>query len=124
MGTIDEPLTDPQFLYLTTTGWKTGKQHRIEIWYVKNNRKYYVMSELGKAAHWVRNISHDPKISFRINRLTFNGHARKISRTLEGISVSCTGLKLDESKIRLGPRPDCGTRTIKFRRKSYSFIKH
>jgi len=53
-------LTDPQFLYLTTTGWKTGKQHRIEIWYVKNNRKYYVMSELGKAAHWVRNISHDP----------------------------------------------------------------
>ena len=36
------------------------------------------MSELGKAAHWVRNISHDPKISFRINRLTFNGHARLV----------------------------------------------
>jgi len=71
-------LTDPQFLYLTTTGWKTGKQHRIEIWYVKNNRKYYVMSELGKVAHWVRNISHDPKISFRINGLTFNGHARLV----------------------------------------------
>jgi len=71
-------LTDPQFLYLTTTGWKTGKQHEIEIWYVKNNGKYYVMSELGKAAHWVRNISHDPKISFRINRLTFNGHARLV----------------------------------------------
>lgn len=34
------------------------------------------MSELGRAAHWVRNIGHDPKISFRINRLTFNGHAR------------------------------------------------
>jgi deazaflavin-dependent oxidoreductase (nitroreductase family) len=71
-------LADPQFLYLTTAGWKTGKQHRIEIWYVKNNGKYYVMSELGKAAHWVRNISHDPKISFRINRLTFNGHARLV----------------------------------------------
>ena len=36
------------------------------------------MSELGKAAHWVRNISHDPKISFTINRLTFNGHARLV----------------------------------------------
>ena len=36
------------------------------------------MSELGKAAHWVRNISHDPKISFRINGLTFNGHARLV----------------------------------------------
>ncbi len=36
------------------------------------------MSELGRTAHWVRNISHDPKISFRINRLTFNGHARLV----------------------------------------------
>ncbi|MDW0330865.1 MAG: nitroreductase/quinone reductase family protein, partial [Nitrososphaeraceae archaeon] len=61
-------MKDQQFLYLTTTGWRTGKEHIIEIWYVKNNGKYYVMSELGRTAHWVRNISHDPKISFRINR--------------------------------------------------------
>jgi hypothetical protein len=28
----------PQLLYLTTIGWKTGKQHRIEIWFVEFNR--------------------------------------------------------------------------------------
>lgn len=50
----------------------------IEIWYVKNNGKYYVMSELGRTAQWVRNISHDPKISFRVNSLTFIGHARLV----------------------------------------------
>ena len=64
-------------------GWKTSKEHRIEIWYVKHNGKYYVMSELGKAAHWVRNISHESKISFRINRMIFNGHARLVDPSKE-----------------------------------------
>ena len=60
-------------------GWKTGKKHRIEIWYVKHNRKYYVISELGASAHWVRNISHIPNISFSVNGLNFVGHARIVN---------------------------------------------
>ena len=28
-------IDNPQFLYLTTKGWKTGKQHKIEIWFVR-----------------------------------------------------------------------------------------
>ncbi|MBD0359100.1 MAG: nitroreductase family deazaflavin-dependent oxidoreductase [Nitrososphaeraceae archaeon] len=46
----------PQFLYLTTIGWKTGKQHRIEIWFVEYNKRYYLVSERRKHAHWVQNI--------------------------------------------------------------------
>jgi len=61
-------------------GWKTGKEHRIEIWYVKRNRKYYVMSELGTSAHWVRNISHNPNISFSVNGLNFVGHAQIVNQ--------------------------------------------
>ena len=57
-------------------GWKTGRQHRIEIWYVKHNRKYYVISELGESAHWVRNIIYSPRISFSVNALNFIGDAR------------------------------------------------
>jgi hypothetical protein len=53
---------NPQFLYLTTKGWKTGKQHRIEIWFVQYNKRYYIMSELLEFAHWVQNIIHDPHV--------------------------------------------------------------
>lgn len=62
---------NPQFLYLTTKGWKTGKQHRIEIWFVQCNKMYYVMSERGKQAHWVQNIMHNPRISFAVNYETW-----------------------------------------------------
>jgi hypothetical protein len=36
---------EQQFLYLTTKGWKTGRQHRIEIWFVSSADKYYIVSE-------------------------------------------------------------------------------
>jgi hypothetical protein len=52
---------NPQFLYVTTKGWKTGKQHGIEIWFVQYNKRYYIMSELLERAHWVQNIIHDPR---------------------------------------------------------------
>ena len=39
----------PQFLYLTTIGWKTGKQHRIEIWFVEHNNDRYVLHGKGMA---------------------------------------------------------------------------
>ena len=41
------PISDDphQLIYLTTRGWKTGKQHTIEIWFVEYRQRYYVMSE-------------------------------------------------------------------------------
>jgi len=47
-------------------GWKTGKEHRIEIWFVEHNKKYYVISEIGESAHWIRNISYNPRITFTL----------------------------------------------------------
>jgi deazaflavin-dependent oxidoreductase (nitroreductase family) len=90
-------LNDTQFLYLTTTGWKSAKEHLIEIWFVKNNGKYYVMSERGRSAHWVKNISHDPKILFRINKLIFNGHA-KIIEPLEEAQLAAQVSQLMKAK--------------------------
>ena len=72
-----------QFLYLTTKGWKTGKLHKIEIWFVERDKKYYVLSEHGKGAHWVQNILHDPKITFQVNNQIFNGHGKVIEDILE-----------------------------------------
>ena len=36
------------------------------------------MSELGKNAHWVRNINHNPRISYSIEGLNYEGEARVI----------------------------------------------
>ena len=36
------------------------------------------MSELGKNAHWVRNINHNARISFSIDSLNYKGEARVI----------------------------------------------
>jgi hypothetical protein len=45
--------SDHHFLYLTTKGWKTGQKHRIEIWFVGYDNKYFIMSETMESAHWV-----------------------------------------------------------------------
>ena len=36
------------------------------------------MSELCKNAHWIRNINHNPRISFSIDGLNYEGDARII----------------------------------------------
>jgi deazaflavin-dependent oxidoreductase (nitroreductase family) len=74
---------ESQFLYLTTKGWKTGKLHKIEIWFVKENKKYYVLSEHGMKSHWVQNILHDPRISFQVDGQIFNGYGRIIKDAVE-----------------------------------------
>jgi deazaflavin-dependent oxidoreductase (nitroreductase family) len=73
----------PQFLYLTTIGWKTGKQHRIEIWFVEHKQLYYIISELHKHAHWVQNIMHNPRVPFTINDKIFTGAARIVEKDNE-----------------------------------------
>ena len=72
-----------QFLYLTTKGWKTGKQHKIEIWFVEYNRRYYIMSERRNNAHWVQNIMRNSIVSFTIDNKIFQGTARIVDRNIE-----------------------------------------
>jgi hypothetical protein len=42
---------------VATIGWKIGKQHKIEIWFVEYTRRYYVMSEDGKLHIYCRILS-------------------------------------------------------------------
>src|SRR2546426_6156423 len=72
-----------QFLYLTTTGRKTGKPHRIEIWFVARDGKYYLVSEQGDRSHWVQNLKSDPKISFTVGKDIYRGRGRVIDRKKE-----------------------------------------
>ena len=61
-------MTPTDYLYLSTTGHRSGNLHEIEIWYVEHEGCYYLVSEKGEAAHWVRNIRADPAVSFRLGK--------------------------------------------------------
>ncbi len=74
---------EPQFLYLTTTGWKSGKAHEIEIWFVQHGGRYYLVSEHGERSHWVQNIQHNAALSFRVGEQKFQGKGRVVDRDKE-----------------------------------------
>ena len=84
MSTKSEPL----FLYLNTSGWKTGRQHKIEIWFVEYDGRHYIISERKNNAHWVRNILHNSKVTFYVNNTTFEGAARIVNRDKETESAA------------------------------------
>ena len=67
-----------QFLYLDSLGWKTAKLHRIEIWFIEHDKKYYVVSERKKRAPWVQNILHNHNVTFSVNNNNFKGYARMV----------------------------------------------
>jgi deazaflavin-dependent oxidoreductase (nitroreductase family) len=72
-----------QFLYLTTTGRRTGTPHRIEIWYVQHNSRFYLVSQYGEGSDWVQNIKNDPKVTFEVRGSTFHGIGRLVKSKKE-----------------------------------------
>jgi len=67
-----------QFLYLTTEGWKTKTPHRIEIWYVRHQGRFYIISQYRDEAHWVQNIKNHPRISFEVDSNKYVGLGRVV----------------------------------------------
>ena len=84
---------------MTTRGWKTGNQHRIEIWFVEYNERYYIISERLKSAHWVQNIRDNATVSFSINGKVFKGNARIVDQEKEP-ALSAEVLKLMDTKYK------------------------
>jgi deazaflavin-dependent oxidoreductase (nitroreductase family) len=72
-----------EFLYLTTTGWKSGRPHDIEIWFVGHEGKFYLVSEHERRSHWVQNIRRQPLISFRVGQSKYKGSGRQVDREKE-----------------------------------------
>lgn len=54
------------FMYIATTGWKSGRTHEIEIWFVEHDGCYYAVSEYPDKAHWVQNIRRQPQIKWLV----------------------------------------------------------
>src|SRR5262245_38724421 len=67
---------DGQYVYLTTTGRKSGLPREIEIWFVTHERCVYILAEHGHKANWVRNILKNPSVTIRLGRQRWSATAR------------------------------------------------
>lgn len=75
------------FLYLTTTGRKTGLPRQIEIWFVAHAGCYYMVSQGRERSHWVQNIQNDARVTFSIGTRADRGAAVPPTRAM-GRTVS------------------------------------
>jgi deazaflavin-dependent oxidoreductase (nitroreductase family) len=89
------------FLYLTTTGRRTGLPREIEIWFTSRRGRYYLVAERGERANWVRNIRVEPRVRFRINGRAHRGHARVVTARAEP-TLAAAIRRLSEKKYGWG----------------------
>jgi deazaflavin-dependent oxidoreductase (nitroreductase family) len=64
------------FLYLTTFGRRTGRPHRIEIWFAANHGRVYLLAGGRERADWVRNLQTNPRVRVELRDETNIGVAR------------------------------------------------
>lgn len=86
----------PEFLYLTTTGRKTGQPREIEIWYVAYDGCYYLCAENRERADWVLNIRQNPAVTFWVNGQTYRGTGRALDRAAEPERAAAVARLFDE----------------------------
>ena len=72
----------PSYLYLTTTGRRTGLPREIEIWFTSYNGLHYLIAEF-TTSNWVRNIKANPAVTVRLGDRRFPAIARIISAEKE-----------------------------------------
>jgi len=54
--------------YLTTTGRRTGRPHRIEIWFLESGGAVHLFSGGGEASDSVRNLRLEPRVVLELPR--------------------------------------------------------
>src|SRR5262245_49260920 len=71
------------FLYLTTTGRRTGLPREIEIWFTERSGRFYLIAEHRHEANWVRNIAADSRVRVRLGDRRFEARARLVDEERE-----------------------------------------
>jgi deazaflavin-dependent oxidoreductase (nitroreductase family) len=92
---------EPKYLYLTTTGRRTGRPREIEIWFTRHRARYYLVAEHGVAAQWVQNLLAHPTVRARVGAQRFRGRARVVDARAERALVA-TVRRLSEAKYGWG----------------------
>src|SRR5262245_27713113 len=73
------------YLYLTTTGRRSGQLREIEIWFTQRDGRYYVIAETGARAQWVQNLQADPHVRWRVTGVAFSGRGRVVDALAEPV---------------------------------------
>jgi deazaflavin-dependent oxidoreductase (nitroreductase family) len=92
---------EPKYLYLTTTGRRTGRPREIEIWFTRHRGRHYLVAERGLAAQWVQNLLARPAVRARVGARSFRGRARVVDARAERALVAAVQ-RLSVAKYRWG----------------------
>lgn len=71
-------VADEDVCYLQTTGRVSGRPRTIEIWFATDGSRIYLLAGGRDGAHWVRNLSAEPRVKLRVAGETIRGVARVI----------------------------------------------
>src|SRR5262245_56022273 len=74
---------ETEFLYLTTTGRRTGRPREIEIWFTERDGRYYLIAEHLEEAQWVQNLVADPCVAVKLAERAFGARARIVREGAE-----------------------------------------
>jgi deazaflavin-dependent oxidoreductase (nitroreductase family) len=91
----------PQYLYLTTTGRRSGRPREIEIWFTQHGGRYYLVAEHRQRAQWVRNLMVTPSVRMRVGRRSLAARARVVDTKAEA-ELARAVRKLSEEKYGWG----------------------
>jgi deazaflavin-dependent oxidoreductase (nitroreductase family) len=89
----------PEFLYLTTTGRRSGLPREIEIWFTSRDGRYHLVAETGERAQWVQNLRADPRVRWRVGTRTFRGRARVVDPTRDALLAAAVRVR---SRVKYG----------------------
>lgn len=68
----------PGWVLLETTGRRTGKKRRTPVGGTRVGQSFWVVSEQGRHADYVRNIESDPRVRVRIRGSWVEGRAQVV----------------------------------------------
>lgn len=75
-----DAVRDLPYLYLTTTGRKSGLPREIEIWFIVYRGSFYIFAENADRADWVRNIAQNPTVRVRVGDRTSDAAAAALDQ--------------------------------------------
>jgi len=88
------------YCYLTTTGRRTGRPHRIEIWYAADGDTLYLLSGGGLSSDWVQNLSANRDVVVEVDGNVRQARARVVVDNAE--SRRARTLVFDKYSVRSG----------------------
>jgi deazaflavin-dependent oxidoreductase (nitroreductase family) len=65
-------------LYLTTVGRRTGRAHRIEIWFAERGGRLYLLAGGRERADWVRDLQANARVTVELGDESHVGTARPL----------------------------------------------